>query len=215
MRNPIDRLTDGLPKTLARSRSTGSSRSSGAILIVLAIKQWVVNPYRIPSSSMEPTLHCARPGAAACEGGLRLRPRARVPLLLPLLEPEARRHRRLQHAARGARSRAAPGGTFVKRLIGLPGRHRGRGARTASSRSTARSSTSRTSSPPTSRDNTDYRAAARSRRAGTSSWATTAASSCDSRRWGSVPREQPDRQGLRHLLAARAGSRSSRSSLRL
>ena len=38
----------------------------GAILIVLAIKQWVINPYRIPSSSMEPTLHCARPGLG-CE----------------------------------------------------------------------------------------------------------------------------------------------------
>src|SRR5215472_13094463 len=37
-----------------------------AILIVLALKQWVVNPYRIPSASMEPTLHCARP-AQGCE----------------------------------------------------------------------------------------------------------------------------------------------------
>ena len=33
---------------------------------MLAIKAWVVNPYRIPSSSMEPTLHCARP-ARGCE----------------------------------------------------------------------------------------------------------------------------------------------------
>ena len=33
----------------------------GAVLIVLAVKSWVVNPYRIPSPSMEPTLHCARP----------------------------------------------------------------------------------------------------------------------------------------------------------
>ena len=41
----------------------------GAILIVLAIKQWVINPYRIPSSSMEPTLHCARPGNE-CEAGI-------------------------------------------------------------------------------------------------------------------------------------------------
>ena len=38
----------------------------GAIVIVLALKQWIVNPYRIPSSSMEPTLHCARPGPG-CE----------------------------------------------------------------------------------------------------------------------------------------------------
>ena len=37
--------------------------------IVLAIKAWVVNPYRIPSSSMEPTLHCARSAgpASGCE----------------------------------------------------------------------------------------------------------------------------------------------------
>ena len=40
----------------------------GAVAIVLAIKAWVVNPYRIPSSSMEPTLHCARPGSG-CEAG--------------------------------------------------------------------------------------------------------------------------------------------------
>jgi signal peptidase I len=39
---------------------------AGAILIVFALKAWIVNPYRIPSSSMEPTLHCARP-TAGCE----------------------------------------------------------------------------------------------------------------------------------------------------
>ena len=39
-----------------------------AIAIVLAVKTFVVNPYRIPSSSMEPTLHCARPGFR-CESG--------------------------------------------------------------------------------------------------------------------------------------------------
>ena len=48
---------------------------------------------------MEPTLHCARPGLGL--RGALLRPRARVPLLLPTLEPEARRHRRLQDAAAG------------------------------------------------------------------------------------------------------------------
>jgi signal peptidase I len=37
-----------------------------AVGAVLAIKAWVVNPYRIPSSSMEPTLHCAQP-ASECE----------------------------------------------------------------------------------------------------------------------------------------------------
>ena len=38
----------------------------GAVAIVIGVKAWIVNPYRIPTSSMEPTLHCARPGDA-CE----------------------------------------------------------------------------------------------------------------------------------------------------
>ncbi len=38
----------------------------GAVVVVLIVKAYVVNPYRIPSSSMEPTLHCARP-APGCE----------------------------------------------------------------------------------------------------------------------------------------------------
>ena len=63
-RNPVDRLTEGLPHGW-RVTSTGWSRSSGAVAIVLAVKAWVVNPYRIPSSSMEPTLHCARPAPGA------------------------------------------------------------------------------------------------------------------------------------------------------
>src|SRR5512132_3173480 len=64
-RNPVDRLTQGLPHGL-RVTIDWIVTIVGAIAIVLAIKAWVVNPYRIPSSSMEPTLHCARP-ASGCE----------------------------------------------------------------------------------------------------------------------------------------------------
>ena len=60
MRNPIDRLFGGLPKPM-RVILDWTLTIVGAIAIVLAIKAWVVNPYRIPSSSMEPTLLCARP----------------------------------------------------------------------------------------------------------------------------------------------------------
>jgi hypothetical protein len=60
-RNPLDRLTAGLPRPW-RIAIDWIVTIAGAIAIVLAIKAWVVNPYRIPSSSMEPTLHCARPG---------------------------------------------------------------------------------------------------------------------------------------------------------
>ena len=38
-----------------------------AVAFVLAFQAEVAKPYRIPTSSMEPTLHCARPGAW-CEG---------------------------------------------------------------------------------------------------------------------------------------------------
>ena len=65
MRNPIDRLTAGMPRGW-RITIDWLVTIVGAILIVLAIKQWVINPYRIPSSSMEETLHCARPGSG-CE----------------------------------------------------------------------------------------------------------------------------------------------------
>jgi hypothetical protein len=67
MRGPIDRLTEGLPHGW-RVIIDWLVTIVGAIAIVLAIKAWVVNPYRIPSSSMEPTLHCARPGPG-CEAG--------------------------------------------------------------------------------------------------------------------------------------------------
>ncbi|HEY7018324.1 MAG TPA: S26 family signal peptidase, partial [Gaiellaceae bacterium] len=67
-RNPLDRLTAGLPRPW-RIAIDWIVTIAGAIAIVLAIKAWVVNPYRIPSSSMEPTLHCARPGQG-CEARL-------------------------------------------------------------------------------------------------------------------------------------------------
>jgi len=65
--NPIDRLTRGLPHT-ARVIIDWVVTIAGAVLIVLALKAWVVNPYRIPSSSVEPTLHCAKP-AEGCQAG--------------------------------------------------------------------------------------------------------------------------------------------------
>ena len=64
-RTPVDRVTQGLPHGW-RVTIDWIVTIAGAIAIVLAIKAWVVNPYRIPSSSMEPTLHCAK-DANGCE----------------------------------------------------------------------------------------------------------------------------------------------------
>jgi signal peptidase I len=91
---------------------------AGAIAIVLAIKAWVVNPYRIPSSSMEPTLHCARPGSLctahfsdrvlACRFCYRFSDPHRGQIIVFNVPDKAKEV-------------CGAGGVFVKRIIGLPG----------------------------------------------------------------------------------------------
>jgi signal peptidase I len=115
--NPVTRATRNLPRGW-RITIDWIVTIVGAIAIVLAIKAWVVNPYRIPSSSMEPTLHCARPGSG-CEARFSDR----------VLANRFIYHFRKPH--RGdiivfktpplAKQRCGAGGTFVKRLIALPG----------------------------------------------------------------------------------------------
>ena len=115
--NPIDRIFPNLPHGW-RVAIDWVVTIVGAVAIVLAIKAWVVNPYRIPSSSMEPTLHCAVPAQGceartsdrvlACRFCYHLRSPHRGDIVVfktpPLAEQEC-----------GSQ------GTFVKRLIGLPG----------------------------------------------------------------------------------------------
>ncbi len=88
-----------------------------AVAVVLAVKAWVVNPYRIPSPSMEPTLHCARP-EPGCEGGRSDRVLANR-FIYHFRDPH-RGEIVVFHAPRAA-SEACVGGIFVKRVIGLPG----------------------------------------------------------------------------------------------
>src|SRR5690242_7621132 len=90
----------------------------GAIAIVLAIKAWVVNPYRIPSSSMEPTLHCARPGSG-CEA--RFSDRVLACRFCYHFWSPHRGDIIVFKTPPLAAQRCGAGGTFVKRLIGLPG----------------------------------------------------------------------------------------------
>jgi signal peptidase I len=115
--NPIDRFFPNLPHGW-RVAIDWVVTIVGAVAIVLAIKAWVVNPYRIPSSSMEPTLHCAVP-AQGCEASTSDR----------VLACRFCYHLRSPH--RGdivvfktpplAEQECGSQGTFVKRLIGLPG----------------------------------------------------------------------------------------------
>ena len=116
-RNPVDRLTRGLPHGW-RVTIDWVVTIVGAIAIVLAIKAWVVNPYRIPSSSMEPALHCARP-TDGCEADFSDRVLANR-FIYHLREPE-RGDVIVFKTPSVAQQRCGASGTFVKRLIGLPG----------------------------------------------------------------------------------------------
>jgi signal peptidase I len=117
VRNPVDRLTTGLPHPV-RVAVDWVVTLAGAIGVVLLLKAFVVNPYRIPSSSMEPTLHCARPGDG-CEASRSDRVLANR-LIFHLREPR-RGDVVVFETPPEAWTDCGAGGTFVKRLIGLPG----------------------------------------------------------------------------------------------
>jgi signal peptidase I len=190
-RDPLSRLFPNMPRQY-RVVLDWVLTIVGAILIVLALKAWVVNPYRIPSSSMEPTLHCARP-APGCEAGFSDRVLAcRICL-------------RFGHPSRNeiivfetpplALVKCGAGGTFVKRLIGLPGD-------TVKEDERGNIWIEPAGSPSFSKLDEPYVQAER-RLADTShfgkSWhvpdgeyffmGDNRAQSCDSREWGSVPRK--------------------------
>ena len=89
-----------------------------AIAVVLVLRTEIASPYRIPSSSMEPALHCARPAEGCLSGSsdrilanrfiYRFRAPRRGEIVVFQTPPPTR-------------AACAEGGTFVKRLIGLPG----------------------------------------------------------------------------------------------
>jgi signal peptidase I len=118
VRSPIGRLTGRLPGPV-RVVADWAITIAVALAFVLVFEAEVAKPYRIPSSSMEPTLHCA--GASGCQASssdrviaLRLAYRFRDPKRGEIVVFKA------PHAA-VADCRATEGGAFVKRLIGLPG----------------------------------------------------------------------------------------------
>jgi signal peptidase I len=115
--NPIDWLFPNLPHGW-RVALDWVVTIVGAVAIVLAIKAWVVNPYRIPSSSMEPTLHCARP-APGCEA--RTSDRVLACRFCYHLHAPHRGDIVVFNTPSLAQQECGSQGTFVKRLIGLPG----------------------------------------------------------------------------------------------
>ncbi len=117
MRNPVDRLTHRLPRPW-RVAIDWVVTIVGAVAIVLAIKAWVVNPYRIPSSSMEPTLHCAGAGVG-CTARFSDRVLANR-FIYHFTDPD-RGDIVVFETPIEAKRNCGAGGTFVKRIVGLPG----------------------------------------------------------------------------------------------
>jgi signal peptidase I len=116
LRGPVERLFPNLSPG-ARALIDWLLTIAGAVLIVLAVKAWVVNPYRIPSPSMEPTLHCARP-EPECEADSSDRVLANR--FIYHFHPPRRDDIVVFYAPAAAR-RECIGGIFVKRIVGLPG----------------------------------------------------------------------------------------------
>jgi signal peptidase I len=117
VKNPIDRVTYRLPRPW-RIAIDWVVTIVGAVAIVLAIKAWVVNPYRIPSSSMEPTLHCAG-GAVGCTARFSDRVLANR-FIYHFVDPD-RGDIVVFNTPEAAKKNCGAGGTFVKRIVGLPG----------------------------------------------------------------------------------------------
>jgi signal peptidase I len=116
-RDPLARLFPGLPHGV-RVTLDWILTIVGAVAIVVLLKVFVVNPYRIPSSSMEPALNCAKPGLGclgdssdrvlACRICLRFRGPSRGDIVV-------------FNTPAKAKVDCGEGGTFVKRVVGLPG----------------------------------------------------------------------------------------------
>jgi signal peptidase I len=118
VRGPLERLFPNLSRR-QRSAIDWVLTLAAAVLIVLGLKAWVVNPYKIPSSSMEPTFHCARP-QPGCEANTSDRVLANR-FIYHFRDPK-RFEIVVFHAPHAAALRCpGGGGVFVKRIIGIPG----------------------------------------------------------------------------------------------
>jgi signal peptidase I len=89
----------------------------GGSVVAEQLRRFAMRAYRIPSSAMEPTLHCARSGTG-CDG--ETNDRILVVRFAPFWAP-SRGDIIAFDAPPEAGVKCGARGTFVKRLIGLPG----------------------------------------------------------------------------------------------
>jgi signal peptidase I len=89
-----------------------------AAAFVLVFEAELAQPFRVPTSSMEPTLLCARPGEGCTAT---FNDRVIVAKIVYRFRDPHRGEIAVFHAPPAAREKCSEGGTYLKRVIGIPG----------------------------------------------------------------------------------------------
>lgn len=113
----LDRSLSRLPSPL-RTLVDWCLTLTVAVVAVLLFQAEVAKPYRIPSASMEPTLHCARP-AVGCTS--RFSDRVIANRLVYRFHDPRRGDIIVFRAPARVEAACGIGGTLIKRIVGLPG----------------------------------------------------------------------------------------------
>jgi signal peptidase I len=87
-------------------------------IVVLAFEAEIAQPFRVPTSSMEPTLDCAKPGLGCTAS---FNDRVIVAKIVYRFRNPDRGEIAVFHAPAAAKRLCGEGGVFLKRVIGLPG----------------------------------------------------------------------------------------------
>jgi signal peptidase I len=87
-------------------------------VLVLGFETEVAQPFRVPTSSMEPTLLCAHPGEGCTAT---FNDRVIVAKILYRFRDPRRGEIAVFTAPPEAKTRCSEGGTYLKRVIGIPG----------------------------------------------------------------------------------------------
>jgi signal peptidase I len=113
----FDRSLSGLPRPL-RTLIDWSLTIAVAIAAILVFQAEIAKPYRIPTSSMEPTLHCGKP-ADGCRS--RVSDRVIANRIVYRFHAPERGDIVVFKAPASVAAACDAGGTLVKRIVGLPG----------------------------------------------------------------------------------------------